>query len=52
MKHHVNDVILVVLAKLKEFKISLIAVINVSPICYHVRNTLNGMSLKRWMSFV
>ena len=44
--------VLVALAELTEFKISFIAVINVLPICCHVRNTLNNMSVKRWMSFV
>ena len=39
--------LLVVLAEFTEFKLSSIVVINVLPICCHVTNTLNNMSVKR-----
>ena len=42
---------LVVLNELTEFNISFISVMNVFPVCCQVRNTLNNMSVKRWMSF-
>ena len=44
--------LLVALAEFPEFNLSPIAVINILSICCHIRNTLNNMSVKRWVSFV
>ena len=43
---------LLVLAELTECKITFVTVINVLRIWCPVRNTLNNMSVKRWMGFV